>query len=486
MIKAPCLNPGRLVDNTSVSKTSVCTGDGHGDEGTSDYDDDCSFGSYADLEGLISSDAMPLPDGQHKGAPLPINETERVRFLQELSILDSLEEESFDGITRAVSKIFDVPIALVGLIDQSRQWFKSVVGLDITEAPREHSFCAHLLLPEEPEILLVPDATLDPRFCNNPLVIDEPFIRFYCGAPVIVEGVRLGSLCIIDRVPRTNVDPGAAFLLTNLADIVAGLIEKNQNPLVQHFMIDHPSFLVEASDTNGMAPIRYTNVRGKGMVGDPYSDDKNLLDLITLEEADIGLRTNEPRVHAAMFKGEGDQEIPCLLYVHPASKQIRSHDRGSTVACPWSLNGRAVMKYNFAIIKLDNKVPDYAPPSRWTDPASNVLPIRTAEELKAAAQQGPIVVLFTSMFCATCTHFADFYRMAVNMSTKQDRVRFYSVSVDDSADIVRSCCSGATRLPMVQFYEGTNVSQVPTEHWAKFRQEVMMLTQTAGRLPSES
>jgi hypothetical protein len=368
------------------------TGDDNGNDGTGDDDGDCSFGSYADIEQASDLDAVPPSDGQHRGAPPPKDEPERLRFLQELSILDSLEEESFDGITRVLSKIFNVPIALVSLVDQARQWFKSVVGLPITETSRDLSFCAHLLLPEEPEILLVPDATLDSRFCNSPLVMDEPFIRFYCGAPIVVKGVRLGSLCIIDRMPRTDIDRGGAFLLANFADVVAGLIEKHQNPLVQYDMIDHPSFLVEASDKNVAMPIRYTNMRGKLIVGEVDPDDnqdKNLLDLVTLEDADIDLKMPEPRVHAGTYKGEGDQEIPCLLYVHPASKQVLGTDRGSTVNCPFNLNVRAETEYNFAILKLDNEVPGHAPLSRWTDPASNVMQIRTAEELKAAAQQGP-------------------------------------------------------------------------------------------------
>merc|ERR1719282_466103 len=95
------------------------------------------------------------------GAPYPENETERLNFLRSLNIIDTDAEEAFDDITNMLAKIFEVPIALVSLVEERRQWFKSVVGLPVTETNRNVSFCAHLLLPEEPEVLLVEDAIKD-------------------------------------------------------------------------------------------------------------------------------------------------------------------------------------------------------------------------------------------------------------------------------------------------------------------------------------
>ena len=152
-----------------------------------------------------SRSIVPKSAGEHQGAPLPSNEDSRLEFVRGLNILDTVAEEAFDVITLRLTDIFNVPIALVSIVEESRQWFKSVVGLRVTETARSLSFCAHLLLPDDPEILLVPNATQDPRFCNNSLVTGDPFIRFYCGAPIVIGEHRLGSVCIIDRVHRYNI-----------------------------------------------------------------------------------------------------------------------------------------------------------------------------------------------------------------------------------------------------------------------------------------
>ncbi len=133
--------------------------------------------------------------------PLPPNEAERLVELQALGILDTPPEERFDRITRIAQRVFDVPIALVSLVDEDRQWFKSRIGLEATETPREVSFCAHAILGDE--VLQVGDASLDERFLNNSLVTEDPNIRFYAGCPIdSPNGHKLGTLCVIDRRPR--------------------------------------------------------------------------------------------------------------------------------------------------------------------------------------------------------------------------------------------------------------------------------------------
>ncbi|ETN92731.1 putative diguanylate cyclase AdrA [Gammaproteobacteria bacterium MOLA455] len=131
----------------------------------------------------------------------PPDEVARLQTLKSLAVLDSPHEERFDRLTRMAKRLFDVPIALLSLIDEHRQWFKSRVGLPLSETPRDISFCGHAILGEG--IFIIPDATADDRFHNNPLVVDEPNIRFYAGCPLrALNGSHMGTLCIIDDRPR--------------------------------------------------------------------------------------------------------------------------------------------------------------------------------------------------------------------------------------------------------------------------------------------
>ncbi len=133
--------------------------------------------------------------------PIPDNEIQRLSSLRALHILDTPPEERFDCMTRLAKEFFDVPIALISLVDEKRQWFKSVIGLDTCETPREVSFCAHAMLTRE--LFIIPDALADERFFDNPDVTGGPRIRFYAGCPLYApNGSALGALCIIDRQPR--------------------------------------------------------------------------------------------------------------------------------------------------------------------------------------------------------------------------------------------------------------------------------------------
>ncbi|ANQ28610.1 diguanylate cyclase [Vibrio natriegens] len=157
---------------------------------------------------------------------IPDNEAERLHALRALKILDTTHEERFDRVTRMAKRMFGVPISLVSLIDKNRQWFKSAQGLEVTETPREISFCAHAI--NHDGLFIIPNAVDDKRFCDNPLVTDDPNIRFYAGYPLkLRQGVNIGTLCLIDRVPR-EMDEEDCLLLQDLGAMIEQEIKSVQ------------------------------------------------------------------------------------------------------------------------------------------------------------------------------------------------------------------------------------------------------------------
>ena len=134
-------------------------------------------------------------------APIPKNEKQRLKVLWQYSVLDTMPEEIFDDLTELAARICEAPVAMITLVDEDRQWFKAKVGVSIKETSRDISFCAHAIT--QPGLFIVPDATRDERFAKNPLVKSDPKVRFYAGAPLVSpDGYALGTLCVIDKVPR--------------------------------------------------------------------------------------------------------------------------------------------------------------------------------------------------------------------------------------------------------------------------------------------
>lgn len=165
-----------------------------------------------------------LPDDVWHAIAAP----ERLSVLDAMHGVDAPGDPDFDRVTRLAASLMQAPVALVTLLDTERQWFKASVGVDLDATPVGMSFCAHAVAAGD-EVMVVTDATADPRFARNPLVTGDHAVRFYVGAPILVSGERVGTLCVLDRVVRPSPEPGQIEQLKILADLVSGLFVLKEN-----------------------------------------------------------------------------------------------------------------------------------------------------------------------------------------------------------------------------------------------------------------
>jgi PAS domain S-box-containing protein len=168
-------------------------------------------------------------NGAMQTAPIPADEALRLQVLHESGLLDSAPEENFNALVRSLASITGCPIALLTLVDAGRQWFKAAHGIEAKETPRDIAFCAHTILQDG--LFEITDTRSDARFADNPFVIEEPRIRFYAGAPLTIEGRRLGTLCVIDDQPR-QLSADHTKLLFSLAQVASALIDSRRHLLL--------------------------------------------------------------------------------------------------------------------------------------------------------------------------------------------------------------------------------------------------------------
>ena len=221
--------------------------------------------------------------------PLPPDEGARLQALLDLQILDTPEEEAFDDLTRLAALICETPIALVSLVDDQRQWFKSRVGLDARETPREQAFCTHAILGAE--IFEVPDPLDDPRFRDNPLVTGAPHIRFYAGMPVSSpDGQRIGTLCVIDRQPR-QLSPAQREALQRLGCLASRQLALHRQAILhareaalQRALLNSAGCALLCTDSQGQ--LTYLNPTAEQLLGQSASvlKGKPLCSLLDLRE----------------------------------------------------------------------------------------------------------------------------------------------------------------------------------------------------------
>jgi PAS domain S-box-containing protein len=240
----------------------------------------------------------------------PELEDARLEALRGFCVLDTEPQPQFDRITALVADIYDVPIALVSLIDVDRQWFKSRLGLEATQTPRDVAFCAHVLPMGGQAVLIVPDATLDPRFADNPLVTGGPRIRFYMGAALTTKsGQNLGALCAVDTKPRARPSHREIERLKALAQIVMDELELG---VAQRELEEGRRLLEMAETTSGVGHWRVDLINGRRAWSDEvyriHGVDKTSFDPNTAPAFDFCHPQDREAVVARIARARADGE----------------------------------------------------------------------------------------------------------------------------------------------------------------------------------
>ena len=262
------------------------------------------------LELALSAQSMPYPD-----YPIPVDESQRQRDLERLGVLDHPGDEHFERLVRLASTVLETPIALISLVDGDRQWFLAHHGIDSTETPRKMAFCAHAIAGDE--TLVVPDAHLDPRFCTNPLVTQDPKVRFYAGTPLQSrDGHNLGTLCVIDRLPR-HFSSSQVRLLEDLAQLVLRELELRRLTTVHPVsaLANRANFLEQAEPELLRARQAGENLAVLALQLDHFDQIKNRWGLQASDRAlvDVAALLRSQLCEQDLVGQTGDQEFALLM-----------------------------------------------------------------------------------------------------------------------------------------------------------------------------
>eukprot|EP00929_Paragymnodinium_shiwhaense_P050840 TRINITY_DN25608_c0_g1_i2.p1 TRINITY_DN25608_c0_g1~~TRINITY_DN25608_c0_g1_i2.p1 ORF type:complete len:547 (-),score=76.67 TRINITY_DN25608_c0_g1_i2:987-2627(-) len=450
----------------------------------------------------LEGQTMPQP-------PAPIDQVgdivvpENTKVLRSLNVLDTIAEESFDSITRMLADAFDVPISLVTLFDCERQWFKSKIGLLDPQCPPHVAFCAHLLVPDSPEILLVPDLAEDPRFHDNPLVAGPPHMRFYVGAPIILKGHRIGSLCLIDMKPRRDLTRQMAMLLVNFADMIAGLMAREVHHSDRHGLAEHSTFLVELTGGN-VFDIKYMNkpamaeMEREGLLGSA----SDLMQCLQLDGPLTDFHQGLPFVHTGRF---GYSQLPVKVHFHPAERQMMAQNESTSTHIPYARKGPSPIQddvtksFWFVILQSanfglgrqlsnnssNNSRSSWAPSLPAISADHYVKEINSAEDLHdVQSSSGYGAVLFTSKLCGSCARFYETYCTVASLSQlgSPGMIRFTWIDLDRHSEIAGKVISFPLFLPSVKFFNelGEEVAQWAGSNCREFFATVSSLLSEAG------
>lgn len=285
-----------------------------------------------------------------KAPATPPDEAERLGAVQDLAVMGTEGEERFDAITRIAKRLFDVPMALVTVVERDHQWFKSNQGMSTDQTPRHLSFCGHAILADSP--LVIPDTHADERFADNPFVTGDPGIRFYAGVPLRVHERRVGTLCILDRKPR-QLSVEQRDSLVDLAGIVVREMTSTQMAVIDHLtgLANRRGFLMFAQEAlhvahrDGIpATLLFFDVNGLKAINDEYghaAGDATIKQIAetmenTFRAADILARLAGDEFVALLHNTSAEQATFCIERLKRNLAGSGNHGAGKsepTLAC---------------------------------------------------------------------------------------------------------------------------------------------------------